>query len=106
MERKGVCLIMTNQEINHKIAVDVKGWTHLEDIWYDDGSGFWNPLPDYCNSPSHAIDLMKFSNISVTPHAEGFEAKSVDNPDVAVVDAVFATAIAKTAVAIFDSQQA
>lgn len=94
---------MTNQEINHQIAVSVKGWKHIEDIWYDDGSGFWNPLPDYCNSSAHAIDLAQVSNICIKPVAEGWQTAFVDNPDIAVIDPVFATAIAKTALAIFNA---
>lgn len=94
---------MTNQEINHEIAVKVKGWKHIDDIWYDDGSGFYNPLPDFCNNPSHAVDLAKDSNISMQYVTEGWKAASVVNPDVAVVDAVFATAIAKTALAMVNA---
>jgi hypothetical protein len=93
---------MNYQEINIRIATDVKGWKDAGDGWFDDGSGFYNPLPDYCNSISHALDLAKASNISMQPLPDGWRAISMDDPDIATNDAVFATAIAITALAIFD----
>jgi hypothetical protein len=96
---------MTNQEINHKIATDIKGWTFVEDGWYDDGSGFYNPLPDYCNSISHALDIAKLSGISMQPLPEDWRAFATDTPSITTNDPVLATAIAKTALAIFDSKQ-
>jgi hypothetical protein len=96
---------MTNQEINNRIATDVMGWTDAADGWYADGSGFYTPTVDYCNSITHAIDLAKVSNISMQPLPDGWRAISMEDSTLAANDAVLATAIAITALAIFDSKQ-
>jgi hypothetical protein len=95
---------MTNQEINHRIATDVNGWIAGDDNWYTTQSGFSTPLPDYCNSISHALDLARASNISMQPLPDGWRAISMDDPAIATNDAVLATAISVTALAIFDSK--
>jgi hypothetical protein len=94
---------MTNTEINARIATDINDWKDAGGGWYADGSGFFTPLPDYCNSISHAIDLAKASNISMQPLSDGWRAISMDDPDIATNDAVLATAITITALAIFDA---
>jgi hypothetical protein len=94
---------MTSQEINERIAVDINGWTPAGDGWYTDASGFYTPLPNYCHSIHHAIDLAKASNISMQPLPDGWRAISMDNSAIANNDVVLATAICLTALAIFDS---
>jgi hypothetical protein len=96
---------MTNQEINNRIATDVMSWTDAGSGWYTDSSGFFTPLPDYCNSIHHAIDLAKVSNISMQPLPDGWRAISIDDVSIGNNDAVLATAICMTALAIFDSKQ-
>jgi hypothetical protein len=95
---------MTNAEINARIATDVNGWTDVGGGWYADSSGFYTPLPDYCNSIHHVLDIAKASNISMQPLPDGWRAIAMDNPEIATNDAVLATAIAMTALAIFDSK--
>jgi hypothetical protein len=95
---------MTNQEINHRIATNVNGWIAGDNNWYTTQSGFFTPLPDYCNSNSHALDLAKASNICLQPIAEEWRAISVNNSTIATNHAVAATAIAMTALAIFDAE--
>jgi hypothetical protein len=95
---------MTNTEINARIATDINGWTDAGGGWYADGSGFFTPLPDYCNSIHHALDIAKASNISMQPLPDGWRAIAMDNPEIATNDAVLTTAIAMIALAIFDSK--
>jgi hypothetical protein len=84
---------MTDLEINQKIATNIKRWTPIEDGWYDDGSGFYNPLPDYCNSIAHALDLAKVHGIGLKPVEAGWEEYNVANPTSYSTDAVAAKAI-------------
>jgi hypothetical protein len=100
----GSLLKMDNQLINARIATDINGWTEAEPEWYTTSSGMFTPLPDYCNSNSHALDLAKASNIMLQPLAQQWRAISVDDGNIAVNHEVAATAIAMTALAIFDAQ--
>jgi hypothetical protein len=95
---------MTNQEINNRIATVINGWTDAGGGWYTDSSGFFTPLPDYCNSIHHALDLAKASNISMQPLPDGWRAISMDDVSIATNDAVLATAISMTAIALVDSK--
>jgi hypothetical protein len=94
----------SDEEIIARIATDINGWTDSGGGWYADGSGFFTPLPDYCNSIHHAVDLAKASNISIQPLPNGWRAIAMDDVSIASNDPVLATAIAITALAIFDSK--
>lgn len=65
---------MTNQEINHFIAVNINGWVHDEGIYYHDASGFNCYLADYCNSLPHAIDLAFANKVALKPCPDGWQA--------------------------------
>jgi hypothetical protein len=65
---------MSEQEINHYIAININGWIHDEGIFYHDANGFTCYLADYCNSIPHAIDLAKTYKIALKPTDEGWAA--------------------------------
>lgn len=84
---------MTEQEINHTIAIQVNGWIHDEGIFYHDVDGATCYLADYCNSIAHALDLAKAGNIGLRPSNDGWEAYHVTDPTSVSSDAVAARAI-------------
>lgn len=85
--------MFTNQEINHQIATQVNGWTHLESIYYQDESGAICYLADYCNSIPHAMDLAFAYGIALKPSIEGWQAYKLDNEQVIATDALASMAI-------------
>lgn len=96
---------MTNQEINHKIVVNIKGWKFVEEGWYDDGSGFYNPLPDYCHSIAHALDLAKTAEVGLAPSQEGWTAYSVNNAELRAENAIPGVAICLCVLKLFDDAE-
>jgi hypothetical protein len=66
--------MLTDQEINHQIATQVNGWTHLESIYYQNGEGSICYLADYCNSLPHAMDLAFTNDIALKPTPDGWQA--------------------------------
>jgi hypothetical protein len=84
---------MTEQEINHAIATQVRGWIHDEGIFYHDAAGFTCYLSDYCNSIAHALDLAKEQGVGLAPTPDGWQAYQLSNPEVLGNNAVAAKAI-------------
>lgn len=84
---------MTEQEINHQIAIQINGWIHDEGIFYHDAGGFTCYLADYCNSIAHALDLAKAHGIGLKPNAEGWGAYKISDETVVNSDLVAAKAI-------------
>jgi hypothetical protein len=84
---------MTEAEINHAIATQINGWTHVEGIVYQDSDGNYCYMADYCNSIAHALDLAKANLISLKPVQAGWEASKMSNPSVSATDTVAAKSI-------------
>lgn len=58
---------MTSQEISGLIATDIRGWTKIDEIAYQDSAGNIYYLPNYPDSIAHALDLAMAEQISLTP---------------------------------------
>lgn len=84
---------MTEQEINHVIATQVNGWTHVESIIYQDSAGNYCYRADYCNSIAHALDLAKTHQIGLAPTETGWQAYSIADGNTKADDAVAAKSI-------------
>lgn len=85
--------MFTNQEINHAIATQVNGWTHLEGIYYQDKNGSICYLADYCNSIAHALDLAVASLIGLKPSPDGWQAYALADEEVVFTDPLASKAI-------------
>jgi hypothetical protein len=77
---------MTEQEINHYIAVNINGWIHDEGIFYHDASGFTCYLADYCNSLPHAMDLAFANQVALKPSPDGWQAYELSNEGTVFTD--------------------
>lgn len=84
---------MTDQEINHVIATQVNGWTHVESIVYQNSAGNYCYRADYCNSIAHALDLAAFHQIGLAPNETGWQAYSIADSNVNGADNVAAKSI-------------
>ncbi len=79
---------MTSQEINHLIATEVKGWTQIDGIAYQDEAGNIYYLPNYPDSIAHALDLAMAEKISLIPLEDTtWRATALLNSDAFAVDA-------------------
>jgi hypothetical protein len=79
---------MTSIEISHLIATEVKGWTQLEGIAYQDKEGNVYYLPNYPDSIAHALDLAMVEKISLMPLEDGtWRATALLNSDAFKIDA-------------------
>ncbi|NJK58736.1 MAG: hypothetical protein HC939_23530 [Pleurocapsa sp. SU_5_0] len=91
---------MTEQEINHYIAVNINDWIHDEGIFYHDVNGFTCYLADYCNSIAHAMDLAKANEVALKPTSDGWLAYKLSDETKAGTDALPSKAICLSLVAL------
>jgi hypothetical protein len=97
---------LTDREINHLIATQINGWTHIEDIFYNDSDGVICYLADYCNSIAHSLDLAKTANVGLAPTLNNlWLSYSVANPEVKAEDAVPGKAICLCILKLFGDTQ-
>lgn len=64
---------MNNQELSNLVATVVKGFTKVDDLTYQDKDGAVYYSVNYCESPSHALDLAMAEGIVIVPHNEQWQ---------------------------------
>jgi hypothetical protein len=96
---------MTEQEINHYIAVNISGWIHEEGIFYHDASGFTCYLADYCNSIAHTLDLAFANQVALKPFSDGWQAYRLSDEGTVFTDSLASKAICLCLVASAESTE-
>jgi hypothetical protein len=92
---------MDTQTLNHRIATEVFGWTHLESIVYQDKNEQFCYLADYCNSLPHACDLAMAMAIGIIPLEDGvWQAYQLTDTKIMAKDKNLATAIVMAVLAV------
>lgn len=61
---------MDSQQISQLIATEVKGWTQIDGIAYQDSAGNIWYLPNYPDSIAHALDLAMSEGINLSPQPD------------------------------------
>ncbi len=64
---------MTNDELSHLVATVVRGFTVASPTTYQDSDGaIWYKV-NYCDSPSHALDLAHEQGLTIKPTLNGWQ---------------------------------
>jgi hypothetical protein len=93
-----------SQELNQRIATEILNWDHVESIVYQDKSGNFCYLADYCNSLPHACDLAMSQGIGMVPMDDGlWQAYQLKDNKIRVKDSNLATAIIRAILGEVDS---